>query len=229
MDKRKSATADWEETLTLAVKMLDKAKIKRTQWSFGGGTALAVVYKHRESKDIDIFIHDVQLLTLLTPRLNDFTDSLSTEYKEASNFLKLAVKKGEIDFIVAPFLTKAPFKHAVLGPDLSVRMETPAEIIVKKVFYRGDTLTARDIYDIAFTVSRHTADLMKEVEILAGCREAALKRIEALEKRDGFKEEMAALHVRDEELADRALAIVKDFFTALTPDLTCRPAGHSIL
>lgn len=40
-------------------------------WTFGGGTALMLLYEHRRSKDIDIFLRDPQYLTALSPRLND--------------------------------------------------------------------------------------------------------------------------------------------------------------
>lgn len=206
----------YKDALLLAMKMLDKAKIKRTQWSFGGGTALMLSYKHRESKDIDIFIHDVQLLTLLTPRLNDFTDANSVEYKEASNFLKLATSKGEIDFIAAPFLTKNPFRGHVLGKEI-FSIENPVEIIVKKIFYRREALTARDVYDIAFMVKNHPADLIEETEILTGCRKAILQRLEVLAQSGRFKEDLAALNIQDKSLAAEALTVVKNFFVSLSP------------
>ena len=58
-------------------------------WTFGGGTALMLLYEHRRSKDIDIFLRDPQYLTALSPRLNDHTEALTGRYVEQSNFLKL--------------------------------------------------------------------------------------------------------------------------------------------
>ncbi len=83
--------------------ILAREKIPDKYWSFGGGTALMTYYKHRVSKDIDIFLRDVQLLTRITPRLNDFVSEKVDDYTEMSNYLKLKVGKQEIDFIVALF------------------------------------------------------------------------------------------------------------------------------
>ena len=40
-------------------------------WSFGGGTVLMRKFRHRFSKDIDIFVPDPQYLGHVSPRLND--------------------------------------------------------------------------------------------------------------------------------------------------------------
>ena len=39
-------------------------------WTFGGGTVLMFRYRHRLSKDIDIFVPDPQDLGFVTPRLS---------------------------------------------------------------------------------------------------------------------------------------------------------------
>ena len=40
-------------------------------WSFGGGTVLMRRFRHRVSKDVDIFVPDPQYLGYVSPRLND--------------------------------------------------------------------------------------------------------------------------------------------------------------
>lgn len=57
--------------LNRAIKILDYAGIDISSWAIGGGTVLAHYYNHRLSKDIDIFIDDMQLLNSLSPRFND--------------------------------------------------------------------------------------------------------------------------------------------------------------
>jgi hypothetical protein len=37
-------------------------------WTFGGGTVLMLRYRHRRSKDIDIFVPDPQHLGYVSPR-----------------------------------------------------------------------------------------------------------------------------------------------------------------
>ncbi|CUX65083.1 MULTISPECIES: hypothetical protein [Agrobacterium] len=57
---------------------------------------------------------------------------------------------GEIDFICALSLTNDPTSRvAVRG--IEVDLETPGEIIAKKVHYRGSSLQPRDMFDIACT------------------------------------------------------------------------------
>jgi hypothetical protein len=83
-----------------------------------------LLYEHRRSRDIDIFLRDPQYLTALSPRLNDHTEALTGRYVEQSNFLKLIFDGGEVDFIVAPSLTTDPYMiKTVLGTETKV--ETP--------------------------------------------------------------------------------------------------------
>jgi Nucleotidyl transferase AbiEii toxin, Type IV TA system len=41
-------------------------------WTFGGGTAMMLQIDHRESRDVDIFLHDAQQLPFLDPQKRDF-------------------------------------------------------------------------------------------------------------------------------------------------------------
>lgn len=45
-------------------------------WSFGGGTRLALLLDHRVSYDLDLFVTDAQAIGYLSPRLNDATLAL---------------------------------------------------------------------------------------------------------------------------------------------------------
>ena len=45
--------------------------IQKDQWAVGGGTILSEIYHHRLSKDIDIFVDDVQFISALSPKIND--------------------------------------------------------------------------------------------------------------------------------------------------------------
>lgn len=92
----------WDELLKRALRILDVPGIPESDWSFGGGTALALYFQHRESKDVDIFLTDAQYLMLLTPRLNRIVSRMTSDYAEGSSFLKLRFPEGEVDFIIAP-------------------------------------------------------------------------------------------------------------------------------
>jgi hypothetical protein len=150
-------------------------------WTFGGGTALMLHYEHRISRDIDIFLRDPQLLTRLTPRLNDRAASLSRDYVEASNFLKLTCHGGEIDFIVAPSLTDAAFVERDVD-GLRLRLETPVEIGMKKAFYRTADLLPRDVLDIALIVTRDGEAVRRNASVLLAKRALLVARIQMMER-----------------------------------------------
>lgn len=126
-------------------------------WALGGGTAMMLQISHRRSDDIDIFLPDAQLLPYLDPTLHhfDFEVMPSNRYGDGSRFPKLVFEEsGEIDFIVSPPLTSAPtMRRTVEGED--VDLETIAEIITKKVHFRGAPIMPRDIFDIAAAARSH--------------------------------------------------------------------------
>lgn len=72
-------------------------------WTFGGGTAMMLQIGHRESRDVDIFLSDPQLLPFLDPQKRDFDFEIqpSDHIGDGTGFLKLAFEFGEIDFIIA--------------------------------------------------------------------------------------------------------------------------------
>ena len=101
----------WEILLGNALTLIDDA-VRRTgqpvDWSLGGGTVLMLRLNHRQSKDIDIFISDQQLLGLFSPRLSDFASALTDDYDESSGHIKLFLPRGEIDIVVATPLIETP-------------------------------------------------------------------------------------------------------------------------
>lgn len=99
---------------------------------------------HRISHDIDLFIRDPQWIGYLTPRLNDTVAALASDYEEAADFLKLDLPDGEIDFIVRGSLLGLPGE---VSDDTPLPLEPVAEVLAKKLFYRGSALTPRDLFD----------------------------------------------------------------------------------
>ncbi len=140
--------------LKTTLEILENSKIDKKDWSFGGGTALMFEFKHRVSKDIDIFFQNPQLLTYLSPRVNDFVEDIARDYKEQSNFLKIYMNDYEIDFIVAPNLTGLePELKKIYGMELFV--ENPIEIIAKKLFYRPEDIKVRDVIDTVIVYRKY--------------------------------------------------------------------------
>ncbi len=200
--------AEWLPLFKLALRILSRERIPNSQWSFGGGTALMTYYNHRRSKDVDIFLHDVQLLTRFTPRLNDFVAERVDDYTEMSNFLKLRKGKQEIDFIVAPSLTQKPFLRKTIGGS-RVNIETPEEIVIKKIFYRAETFKTRDVIDMAVVISDRAAGLLENIVVYESKIPILRDRLKILKK--VYSAEVRALDIIDRRIAEDALKIVAEF------------------
>ena len=110
----------------------------------GGGTRLMLALNHRISHDIDLFIRDPQWIGYLTPRLNDRLEIGLKTYSETAVSLKLEYAIGEIDFIVGMSLLGLPDEKS---DETSFILEPVAEVLAKKLFYRGWALTPRDLFD----------------------------------------------------------------------------------
>lgn len=121
--------------------------IDRPVWTFGGGTVLMLRLQHRHSRDIDLFVPDPQYLGHVTPRLSEAAERLTTEYVEAAEFVKLLMPTGEIDIVVGQPLTAQPWEE-VAYRGRRILVETNAEILAKKMHYRGNQAKARDLFDL---------------------------------------------------------------------------------
>jgi hypothetical protein len=137
-------------------------------------------YRHRLSKDIDIFVPDPQYLGYVSPRLSDVAEGVSDQYVEGPGFIKLLRPEGEIDFVASPNLTAAPFEvWELLGREIKV--ETSAEIVAKKLWHRGDRATARDLFDLALVIEREPEALATAATHLLKNRDAFLQQVEQRE------------------------------------------------
>lgn len=174
----------------------------------GGGTVLMLHYNHRVSRDIDIFFNDAQYITYLTPRINDAVAKYTEDYDEQSNFLKLKFGDGEIDYIVAPALTSS--KPVILNIEgITVKTDTPEEIVIKRMFYRAETLKVRDILDIAVTARDKKQELLDNSRIFSGKLEIISERLNLISK--DYHKLVKTLEVIDHELLLIAPSIVEAF------------------
>jgi hypothetical protein len=207
---------DWLTLFKFATGMIDRAETltgSKIVWSIGGGTMLHQIFSHRHSKDIGIFLSDPQVLLVLSPRTNDVAERIANvgKYEEGSNFVKFATSHGEINFIVAPQLTKPHATAQPIGPRM-VMVETPAEIMAKKLLYRAAEFTARDIFDLAFMIENGEADtlLMEEKPTYLPKLLTVLKRINSrqLVLRRAFEQ----IDVdRYKPTFDNCLQVIRDF------------------
>lgn len=172
----------WEKLFPRALALVDEISryggIADPFWTLGGGTVLMFRYRHRLSKDIDIFVPDPQYLGYVTPRLSDAAADLTQDYTEQpGSFVKLQFDEGEVDFVAAPNLLAddAWEDWEILGR--RVKVETSAEIIAKKMYYRGDRAAARDLFDFALVIERESSSLLAAAPWLLRHREAFLGQI----------------------------------------------------
>ena len=143
--QRWPATA-WRRLLELILPTLDELG-SNARWTLGGGTALALRLHHRISYDIDIFLEDAGHLKALSPNRNKTIRKIADTSHEPGHYIKLEREEGAIDFILAPTLTEpAPWLYKLKEREIPV--EEPAEVISKKLKFRGSRFVARDIFDI---------------------------------------------------------------------------------
>lgn len=170
----------WQTLLAHAFTLLDEIAhhgIADPFWTFGGGTVLMLRHGHRLSKDIDIFVPDPQYLGFVSPRLSDVAERVSQDYVEGPGYVKLLRPEGEIDFVASPNLTKQPFDEwTLLGR--TVKVETAAEIVAKKLWHRGDRATARDLFDLSLVIEREPDALATAAPYLVRHQEAFLTQIQ---------------------------------------------------
>jgi len=180
----------WETLFQRALVLIDsvgKAGITLSDWTFGDGTVLMRRYRHRFSKDIDIFIPGPQYLNYLSPHLNDTAEAMTGDYTLQAEYLKLQFPEGEIDFVVSEPLTQDPvITEKIFGRE--VKVEKSVEIVAKKVWYRGDRFRARDIFDLALVAEKEPDALKSIAPILRDRKDVIMARIKAsdINLRDDF-------------------------------------------
>lgn len=199
----------WRTLAGLARAMIEDAEARaadtRMNPQLGGGTRLMLAIAHRISDDIDLFIRDPQWIGYLTPRLNDRFEARISGYDESSTSLKLRVNEGEIDFIVGMSLLGLPSEHDVAVP---FDLEPVAEVIAKKLFYRGWALTPRDLYDWRAVATRpefaHVPGAMGKL-LDADKRQAIRDALKAMSKAHSARSTWEAIRAPDKSSLDTAI------------------------
>lgn len=173
----------------------------------GGGTVLSALWGHRYSRDVDLFTHDLQLISYLTPRLNEDIMGVlgTTDYIEASNSLKFIYgpDKGAIDIVAAVDILPDAKPTIEEWEGFTVEIDDPAEIIAKKLFHRGDRATVRDYVDLVEAahqmpnlIARLSRPLSSTIQrALAVARETSDARIQEGLDRIRFIKPIPAPHV----------------------------------
>jgi hypothetical protein len=163
-----AAPADWMRLFRIARGLIQQVNSEKTiidHWTFGGGTAMMLQIDHRESRDVDIFLPDPQLLQFLDPQKRDFQFEIKPDgYRgDGARSLRFAFNNlGEIDFIAARALTPSSTTQTDIDGQ-PVLLETVAEIIIKKIYHRDSSIQPRDIFDIAAAAEQDADMLINEL------------------------------------------------------------------
>lgn len=129
--------------------------------------------------------------------------------------MKLACDEGEIDFIVAPDLTDRPHAERDVG-GRRITVDTPAEIVIKKAFYRAVELRIRDRFDLAVVIDRQRDALERNAPLLRSKRALLVACVDNLIPRYRARAagEIAVLPAGEVYLA-RAPDLVRGFLGSL--------------
>lgn len=207
----------WQVLLQHALTLIDEAAryggVTSPVWTFGGGTVLMLRYRHRLSKDIDIFVPDPQYLGLVSPRLSDHAESISTDYVEGPGYVKLFRPEGEIDFVASTNLTESPYEEWNLFGH-KVNVETTAEIVAKKLFHRGHRATARDLFDLAMVIEKEREQLTSAAPYLTKYRKEFLQQID--QRKFVLEAQFDAIdRLEYQATYQQAVTLATDFLTSL--------------
>jgi Nucleotidyl transferase AbiEii toxin, Type IV TA system len=209
--------SNWEALLGIACRLIDQVNSEFQvidNWTFGGGTALMLQIGHRDSFDVDIFLEDPQTLGFLDPDKSalkfDFRpDSTEGNGSVFQRFVFLEL--GEIDFIVGAPLTDSPTSGRMIA-GRQIALESVAEIVAKKVHFRGRSFRPRDVFDVAAAARSHAEEMKAALSRFRPDVEATLRHIKSLNPQ--FVEDaLANLNIRPEfsELASKALPTAISF------------------
>lgn len=113
---------------------------------------------------------DAQHLGALSPRLNDRAAALARSYDESANGVKIVTTKGDIDFVVSRnLLADAPILETIGGRETPTH--TNAEILAKKIEFRGFGFTHRDMFDLAVLIDLEPATVERALGV---CSQVAI-------------------------------------------------------
>lgn len=207
----------WKDLLGAAFDLIDHANREHLiidRWTLGGGTALMLQIGHRESYDVDLFVDDSQVLPYFRAAASEteFAIGVPAYGGDGATHLKLAFEDvGEIDVIVAASQTTHPSEPVELLGRM-IQLETVAEVIAKKVRYRGSSLQPRDVFDIAGALeTEHAQSVRSALADMPERTKAARTAADRL-RNVATSELIGQLQIRDglQHLPVEALRIVRE-------------------
>ena len=129
----------------------------KNYYAFGGGTALSLCYfHHRLSFDVDIFIYDNQLINYVNPKIYfEDIENFVDDYMSMSHQINMITKDGiYINILSVENLNPKKDNYLKLRKS-NILVETPEEIIAKKIIFRKKDNKVRDLFDIAYAIHQN--------------------------------------------------------------------------
>ena len=206
----------WKKLFSCAMSQIKQENIPKNSWSFGGGTVLMHKFNHRMSKDIDIFFLDKQLFSYVSPRVNDALEDIMIDFVEQDNFTKIYLQDGEIDFIFSPQISKCkPSLTTIEGK--SIYVDSPVEIVAKKIEYRAEEFKARDIFDLSIVYFNLRNSLLKNIFLNQDKISSLKLRIDQIEKSEILEIELNNIYKLPgaDKIKGKEFALCKDFIASM--------------
>jgi hypothetical protein len=173
----------WRTLIGPALRVIDSLRhtgYGELDFRLGGGTVLMFRFNHRISKDIDIFTYDAQALSFLSPRLNEIAAREAVDYEEQANAVKLMLRDGDVDFIVAGPVIPTAGCEVINAGGREIVLDATSEILAKKLLYRADSFKARDAFDMAVALALDHAAAVEALAATRRTRPALLRRLMAM-------------------------------------------------
>jgi hypothetical protein len=181
---------DWERLFGRALGVLDAAQEAASHnivWTLGGGSALMRRHRHRWSPGVDIFLRDERMLHCVSSIIE--REPALDQVGEPAAF-RIYLPEGHIAFIARAPVTWDPVRRERVL-DRPILVETSAEILAKKLWYRAASLPARDLFDFAAVAALEPRALREIGGVLRVRRLALLDHLRS--NHAGLREDFAAL------------------------------------
>lgn len=200
----------WLQIIASAYALFDDAVAKGfgdPPFSLGGGTVLMLRFKHRLSKDIDLFGYDAQWLSVFSPRLNERAAMLAASYTEQSNTIKIVTASGDIDFIIAADVVAPVTRRVEPIAGRLIAVDPVTEILAKKLFYRAATFKIRDIYDLSAAIDLAPDEAARAVRATLSKREVLVRRLDQF--RDVAAQDLVSEIIAYDDVLQHSQAMVE--------------------
>ena len=190
----------------------------------GGGTALSARWDHRPSLDIDLFTTTFEVTRRVHRRHAELEAAVASQEGDLEHSCSpdrgeiLFPDGGSVSWLHAPRIT-APGRSRQFEPDTGLAIETNAEILAKKLYFRiyaNYDYLPRDLYDIAWAVTHAPSTTMEAATRIFTAHDRVLLansfRHLPADTMQQAKGRNRLLDPKDPELARNAIAVIRDYF-----------------